>query len=324
MPAHELMDKARCIDVGKFALDARENVADQGNGAEVVERKKSRAQAIIDVMGVIGDVVGKRGDLRLGAGKAPQFQILTLGVRADRVRKAAFAIMSNRVARPIGERSIVLDQTLQRLPGEIQSIERGIAALQCRDHAQRLCVMVETARRRETAVERALAGMAEGRMAEIMGERQGLGQVLVESQGARQRARDLGDFEGVGEPGAVVIAFVKNEYLGFVRKPPKRGRVDDAVAVATERIARGAYRLGVEPATTPARSGRIAGARDCRFNRHGASVPIPKFAQSRGRVECELRNQRDTSNFMILVPLLNPKFANALAAGGVRTSGSRH
>src|SRR5262249_26087668 len=29
---------------------------------------------------------------------------------------------------------------------------------------------------------------------------------------------------------------------------------------------------------------------------------------------CELRNQRDTSNFMILVPLLNPKFANTLAA----------
>src|SRR5262249_58975980 len=43
-----------------------------------------------------------------------------------------------------------------------------------------------------------------------------------------------------------------------------------------------------------------------------------------GRFECELRNQRDTSNAMILVPLLNPKFANALAARCVRTSGSRH
>src|SRR5262245_65669187 len=32
------------------------------------------------------------------------------------------------------------------------------------------------------------------------------------------------------------------------------------------------------------------------------------------RTVCELRNQRDTSNCMILVPLLNPKFANALAA----------
>src|SRR5437899_9902037 len=55
-----------------------------------------------------------------------------------------------------------------------------------------------------------------------------------------------------------------------------------------------------------------------------ASVPIPKFAHPCGGLECELRNQRDTSNAMILVPLLNPKFANALAARRVRTSGSRH
>ena len=45
-----------------------------------------------------------------------------------------------------------------------------------------------------------------------------------------------------------------------------------------------------------------------------ASVPIPKFANTRGTLSCELRNQRDTSNFMILVPLLNPKFANGLGA----------
>src|SRR5713101_7232093 len=45
-----------------------------------------------------------------------------------------------------------------------------------------------------------------------------------------------------------------------------------------------------------------------------ASVPIPKFANTRGTLSCELRNQRDTSNSMILVPLLNPKFAIGLAA----------
>src|SRR5207249_8702322 len=45
-----------------------------------------------------------------------------------------------------------------------------------------------------------------------------------------------------------------------------------------------------------------------------SSVPIPKFAHPCGSLECKLRNQRDTSNSMILVPLLNPKFANPLAA----------
>src|SRR6266540_4263306 len=45
-----------------------------------------------------------------------------------------------------------------------------------------------------------------------------------------------------------------------------------------------------------------------------ASVPIPKFASTGGTLSCELRNQRDTSKYMILVPLLNPKFAIGLPA----------
>src|SRR5215467_9092757 len=45
-----------------------------------------------------------------------------------------------------------------------------------------------------------------------------------------------------------------------------------------------------------------------------ASVPIPKFAIPCSTLSCELRNQRDTSKIMILVPLLNPKFAIGFAA----------
>src|SRR5262249_19450446 len=45
-----------------------------------------------------------------------------------------------------------------------------------------------------------------------------------------------------------------------------------------------------------------------------ASVPIPKFAIPCSTLSCELRNQRDTSKVMILVPLLNPKFALGFAA----------
>src|SRR2546426_4796247 len=45
-----------------------------------------------------------------------------------------------------------------------------------------------------------------------------------------------------------------------------------------------------------------------------ASVPIPKFANTGGTLSCKLRNQRDTSKSMILVPLLNPKFAIGLPA----------
>jgi hypothetical protein len=38
----------------------------------------------------------------------------------------------------------------------------------------------------------------------------------------------------------------------------------------------------------------------------------------------ELRKQRGTSKFMILVPLFDLKFLNELAAGGAGTSNRRH
>jgi hypothetical protein len=44
--------------------------------------------------------------------------------------------------------------------------------------------VVEAAVRGEAAVERALAGVPERRMAEVVGERRGLGQVLVEPERA--------------------------------------------------------------------------------------------------------------------------------------------
>src|SRR5437588_12374018 len=63
--------------------------------------------------------------------------------------------------------------------------------------------------------------------------------------------------------------------------------------------------------------------------RHGShcsstSGPIPKFVSYRGTLVYELRNLRTTSNSMILVPLLNPKFVIAFAARCARTSGSGH
>ncbi len=79
----------------------------------------------------------------------------------------------------------MLDQALQRLPGEIEAVEGGVAALQLGDDAQRLRVVIEAAEAAERLVERALAGMAERRMAEIVRQRQRLGEVLV---AARARA----------------------------------------------------------------------------------------------------------------------------------------
>ena len=124
----------------------------------------------------------------------------------------------------------------------------GIAALQIGHDAQRLRIVVEAAVIREAVVERAFAGMAERRMAEVVGQRQRLRQILVEAERAGERAGDLGDFERVGQPRAEMIALVIDEHLGLVGEPAEGGRMDDAVAVAAELVAGGAWRLGVAPA----------------------------------------------------------------------------
>ena len=102
---------------------------------------------------------------------------------------------------------------------------------------------------RHLVVQHALAGVAEGRVAEVVGERDGFGEILVEPQRAGDRAGHLADFERVGQPGAEMLAVVAEEDLGLVLEAAERGGMDDAVAVALELRARraGAGRQTARP-----------------------------------------------------------------------------
>ncbi len=133
---------------------------------------------------------------------------------------------------------------------------------------KRLRVVVEAARAFEAFVERALAGVAEGRMAEIVRQRGGLRQVLVEPERARQRAGDLHHFQRVGEPRAVMVALVIDEHLRLVRQAAEGGGMDDAVAIAAEVVTRGRRRLRAQPAAAFGRIGGVNGARYGRGNGH--------------------------------------------------------
>jgi hypothetical protein len=127
----------------------------------------------------------------------------------------------------VRQRTVVLDQPFERLPGEIEPIESGVAPLERGDDPQGLGVVVEAAGLREAAIERALAGMAERRMPEVMRQRQRFAEVLVEPERTRQRAGDLRDFERVGEPGAEVIALVEDEWMIRSQSRRKSVRVGD-------------------------------------------------------------------------------------------------
>jgi hypothetical protein len=80
--------------------------------------------------------------------------------------------------------------------------------------------------------------MAERRMAKIVCEAQGFGEVFIEAERPSNRPSDLSDFEAVGQANAVMVAVGRDEHLRLMPEAPEGDGVDDAVAIALEDVAR--------------------------------------------------------------------------------------
>ena len=161
--------------------------ANRRDAAQLVERDQAGAQPVVDVVVVVGDLVGEVRDLRLEPGCV-----------RSRKRCPTLAELRARCAR---------EQCL-RMPSRVSKVrfsprKLGVALLELVDDAQRLQVVLEAAVVAHAVVQRVLAGVAERRVAEVVRQADGLGQRLVEAQRARDRARDLRDLERVREPRAV-------------------------------------------------------------------------------------------------------------------------
>ena len=189
----------------------------------------------------------------------PQVQGLPLVVVEDRRRNAARPVALGWRAGGVEQRSVVLDEPGKRRLGQVQAVERRIAMLELGDDTQSVAVVVEAAMPGHAGVERVLAGMAEGRMAEIVAKRDRFRQVVVEPQGPGERARDLRHLDRVGEAGAEMVALVIDEHLGLVGEPAEGGRMDDPVAIALEFRPRRRRRLG-DKARRPRRVGCVGRA----------------------------------------------------------------
>src|SRR5204863_8209605 len=98
---------------------------------------------------------------------------------------------ARRIAGAVGERTVVLHQTFERFPGEIETVVSRIAALERGHDAERLGVVIEAAKVREALIQRAFAGVAERRVTKVMAQRRRLGEILVEPEHAGNRARNL-------------------------------------------------------------------------------------------------------------------------------------
>jgi hypothetical protein len=220
------------------------------NGVQV---EQAGAEPILQVMTVIGDVVGNRGDLRLQGRERVEFQIQS---RLDGSYCSGQVIPSSvdTALLSVENGTIVLRQPFQHFKGEVKPVKARIAAFKLGDHPQALGVVIEAAICGERPIEGALTGMAERRMAQIVGERQRLGQILVESERPRDRSGYLRNLKAMRQASAEMITLVLDEDLGLVLEATERLAVDDAVAVTLKGRTEGVLRLTVQP---PARCARI-------------------------------------------------------------------
>ena len=125
-------------------------------------------------------------------------------------------------------------QSFAYFPGQIEPGKIGVFLFEFFDDPQAVAIVLEAAMTAHEFVQGTFAAVPERGMTEIVRQRDGLGEVLVQAQGAGDVARDRGDFHRVREPGAEVIPRAVQEHLGLVFQPAKRARVDDAVAVPLE------------------------------------------------------------------------------------------
>jgi len=98
-------------------------------------------------------------------------------------------------------------------------------------------------------VEGTFPRMPEWWVPDVVNQRECLDQVDTQSQLPCNRARDLRDFEGVGQPIAKVIRITAGKHLRFGLEPSERAGVNDSIPIALKVIAVGMGRLRM-PAST--------------------------------------------------------------------------
>lgn len=102
------------------------------------------------------------------------------------------------------------------------------AVFQLVHHSERLLVVSEMYK----FSERFFAGVTVRRMPQIVPERYGFGQILVEPQSPCYCAGYLADFESVRKSGAVMVALGRKKNLSLMLEPAKSLAVQNPVAVA--------------------------------------------------------------------------------------------
>jgi hypothetical protein len=87
------------------------------------------------------------------------------------------------------------------------------------EHAQGLRIAFESADARRLSVELFFTVVTKWRVPQIVRQPGYFDQVRITAEGITEFAGDLGDFEGVGEPGAREIVHARDHDLSFCSQP---------------------------------------------------------------------------------------------------------
>jgi hypothetical protein len=213
--------------------------------AQCVQIEEFRFPRIIEIGGVVRDFIDRIDQLSLE--RWAQIEKI-LG----QLRKFLCGVFAR-----------VLDDAFADLKRKIEPRKIQIALLELLDDAQRVQIVVEAiAVFAHAFVEFLFAGVAEGRMPDVVDERQRLDKLRVQAERRGHRAADLRNLESVRQAVAEMIRETCGENLGLGFEPAERARMNDAVAVPRVFTAIGVCRLRMAPATRMLRVHRPG--RQCR------------------------------------------------------------
>ena len=239
----------RCAQLRLLAQGFVRKTGKQGHLAHVLQGDQTRAHAVVDVVGVVGDFVGQVAQLRLQAGllaqqKACAYPALQVGI-SRLLRFKGLGIGSG----------AVLQNAFAGLKAQVQAVVLRVTLLQLVDHPQALQIVLKATPVAHAVVQRILPGVAKGCVTQIMGQRDRLHQVFVQSQRTRHGPTQLGHLQRMRHAGTEQVALVIQKHLGLVDQAAKGAGMDDAVAVALELGAGGRGALRITSATAV---GRVA------------------------------------------------------------------
>ena len=214
----------------------------RGVGAQPAEPDVPAVDAVLDVVHRVRHVVGPVHHLRLqaplrrlGAGAQPGEDRRVVGVHAV-------------LAAPLLPVPRIFRAGVERGAGEVEA--RGRAAgpdhlgLQPGQYPQRLRVALEPAAGPRQLVQDVLAVVPERRVAQVVRQARGVGDVRVAAQPPAEVPGDLGHLQRVGEPGPQEVVATEGAgsgsfarqpgasacgvHLGLGGQPPERGRMQHA------------------------------------------------------------------------------------------------